>query len=292
MKTLFRPDYRASFHKLLTKLKEGLDPLSVAIELDLPAEIAEAYYLAFKRLIGLSNFAKIYTDIGKSLTDFITFYNDVKSRDITVDNVKEAISVSNQLPRIQDDHAKLSYELQQIHQSLPQARQELQQLNAQLALLRGATISENSKLQYAYQNVHNLNEEYARLVRAIGRIKGNKDYQDCKQLIESVVGNIVNNHNLIIAITITVVLSALESHATPESRPYVSGFSNDLINKTNKSALLKMDEIQTSFHVRLLEQTFAELGKENPMIILERSLEITERQRSQLDMVLKNRNIK
>ncbi len=89
-----------------------------------------------------------------------------------------------------------------------------------------------------------------------------------------------------------MVLNTLESHATPESRPYVSGFSNDLIDKTNNSALLKLDEILTSFHLRLLEQTFAELGKENPMITLERSLEITERQRSQLDIVLKNGNRK
>lgn len=137
-----------------------------------------------------------------------------------------------------------------------------------------------------------MNEEYKRIVQTIEWTKGNKNYQDCKQLVESVVSSIVKNENLIIGSAIGAVLTALENHATPESRPYVSGFSNDLINRASKSAHLIMDEIQTSIHVRLLEQTFAELGKENPMIILERSLEITERQRSQLVMVLKNRNIK
>jgi hypothetical protein len=275
----------------LTMFKDGLDPLSVAIQLNLPAETAESYYLDFKRLNGLFNFGKIYTDIKESLTDFIAFYNEVKSRDITVDNVKQAISVSIRLPRIQYDHAKLSYELQQMQYSLPHARQELQQLNDQLPLLRGATISENSKLQSVCQQVERMSEKYTRLVQTIGWLKGNKDYQDGKQIIESVVGDVVKNNNLIIGFAIGAVLSALENHATPDSRPYVSGFTDELINTVNKSASLMFDEILTYIHGRIIEHTFAELGKTNPVPASEYSLEITETEESLLEMVLKNRKL-
>jgi hypothetical protein len=72
-------------------------PLSVAIKLDIPADEAEKYYQEYVRLSDFGYLEDIILDNG-DLRPFLTLYNELKSRKISLDNLDEIITISRNIP--------------------------------------------------------------------------------------------------------------------------------------------------------------------------------------------------
>jgi hypothetical protein len=275
----------------LALFSEGLKPLSVAIQLDIPPATAESHYLDYKRLVGLSGFANLYADVGESLVDFISFYKEVRLRNITIDNVKEAISASMRLPGILEQLARASVELQQKQIYLLQAREAQQQLNSQYEVSRQLVISETSKLTSISQQVQIMNDKYSNLNSVIERLKIRRPYQEFKQLIEWAALSVIKNHGLIIAIAFAAVVKALGDEEILNSQKNVKLDTSDLADRLVESANLIFDGIFTGIRESILHRTMESLNIPIPTTISENWEHITELEKIQAERMLKSQYV-
>lgn len=275
----------------LTLFSRGLEPLSVAIQLDISPATAKSYYLDYKGLVGLYSFANIYADVGESLPDFISLYKEVRSRNITVDNVKEAISASMRLPGILEQLARASVELQQKQIYLLQAREAQQQLNSQYEVSRQLVISETSKLTSISQQVQIMNDKYSNLISVIERLKIGRPYQEFKQLIEWAALSVIKNHGLIIAIALAAVVKALGDEEIINSQKNVKLDTSDLADRLVESANLIFDGIFTGIRECILHRTMESLNIPIPTTISENWEHITELEKIQAERMLKSQYV-
>jgi hypothetical protein len=275
----------------LNLFSKGLKPLSVAIQLGIPPATAESYYLDYMRLVGLSSFANIYNEVGESLGDFISFYREVRSRNITIDNVNEALSASIRLPGILEQLARSSAELRQTQFCLLQIREALPQLNAQYEVSRQLAQSQAARLQHLTLQVEIMNEKHSHLNSVIERLKKDTDYQEFRQITEREAASVIKNRDLIIEITVAAVVKALQEEEIPTSQPYVHLHTGDLTDRLVKSASLILDEILTGVSDRILDRVIECLSTPIPTTRSQPQSQVTDWDRTELQRILKSRGL-
>lgn len=288
---------RSKSSEALTLFKDGLDPLSVAIELDIPAAEAESYYLEYIRLTGLSDLANIYKDIRDFVADFVSFYREVKSRNITIDNVKAAVNASINLPYILNQQAMASSNLQQTQSSLFYTKVACSQLNNQYEILQRSVGLESSKYNSINQQVRILSGEHARLSSIINWLQKSKDYQDLKEIVQAESMSIIKDHDLIIGLSVAAVINALKRESSltfTNSQQFVGEYTNnssiyqaDLSDTIIKSAKAILDEILTYLGERIFHHTIMKLSETMPTMTTE-SLRIMKAEITEISMTQKN----
>lgn len=275
----------------LTLFGKGQKPLSVAIELGILPATSESYYLDYMRLVGLSGFADIYNEVGKSLGDFISFYKEVRSRNITIDNLKEALNASIRLPGILQQLATSSTELQQIQFCLLQEKEALRQLNAQYEVSRQLAQSEASRLLYLSQQIEIMNNKFSHLNSVVERLKKDTDYQKLRQITEREAASVIKNRDLIIELTVAAVVKALREEETPTSQSYIHLHTGDLTDRLVKSAGLILDEILTGVSDRILDRVMESLSTPIPTTRSQPQSMVTDWERIELQRILKSRGL-
>jgi hypothetical protein len=273
----------------LTLFSRGLAPLSVAIQLDISPAAAKSYYLDYKGLVGLYSLANIYADVGDSLPDFISLYKEIRLRNITINNVKDATSAAIMLPDILKQVANSSAELQNVQFCLQQAKEALLQLNGQYEVSRQLVISKTSELNSLTEQVRIMDDNYSNLNSVIEKLKTGRPYQQFKQIIEWAAVSVIKKQGLIIAIVFAAVVKALLNDEILNSQKNLKLDTSDLTDRLVKSANLILDGIFRGIRESILHRIINSLNIPTPTTMSESCEHITELEKIEAERMLKSR---
>jgi hypothetical protein len=106
-------DESTSIHSRAFELfSEGKTPLQVAITLNLEAETAIQYHQQYHRLLGCTEFTRVYPHIKDNPWPYLRVVQLAQNLGISDDEVEELLKIANGcLPRVRLEHDRLNSEL-------------------------------------------------------------------------------------------------------------------------------------------------------------------------------------
>ena len=173
-----KPKQKSKASEAYRLYKEGKGSLDVAIEVDIDAKEAEAYWEDFLRLKNLNELMRIFHEVGKELSIFLTFYSDFQAQGLTIDQIpilrkldwqsnqlsKEIVLQTGEAKRLNDLMASLSSQISQLSSKRDNLNLEImdksiqkEQLSQQISNLNSVL---NSILQdnISYQKIEQLSK--------------------------------------------------------------------------------------------------------------------------------------
>ncbi len=181
--------------------KDGKSALDVAIELGIEGEEAGKYWHQYLRLLDIEGLAKIYSEIGTALSDFLALFRDMKAQGLTKDQVLEVRNLFYKINDLSQTHINLTNQvvnLQKLVESLSQQRDQLsnqiQNLNTELAI-------KNSRYQELTLQVSTLKTIFDSIKR------GNITYEKIQHIANNVAMSLIASRKefLILALSSTIM---------------------------------------------------------------------------------------
>ena len=203
--------------KSLQLYKKGKSPTDVAIKLDLSPQEANSLYTDYLSLNKLHHFVERFKEFNKnSLQDLIDYYDYMKENEITKEEIVEAIKISNDYPKIKEEHHNISEELKDLKKQsefyfsdnklLSRKNHELNNEHNSLVL---KIESEKRMLQLLRSNI-NKNREM------LENIKNSEDYAILKNKIEEQLKDFLNQKKGLFKLAARKILNIIKQDPTKD----------------------------------------------------------------------------
>ena len=197
--------------------KKGKSPTDVAIKLDLSPQEANSLYTDYLSLNKLHHFVERFKEFNKnSLQDLIEYYDYMKENEITKEEIVEAIKISNDYPKIKEEHHNISEELKDLKKQsefyfsdnklLSRKNHELNNAHNSLVL----KIESEKRMLQLLRNDINKNREM------LENIKNSEDYAILKNKIEEQLKDFLNQKKGLFKLAARKILNIIKQDPTKD----------------------------------------------------------------------------
>jgi hypothetical protein len=150
--------------KALKLFDEGKKPLEVAVELDLATDYIFLIHERYQRLKGLEEFNRAYEHVKGNIPPFVHLFDLVRSLGMTPDQVASVLRYGNQLPQLQNIHARLNDEI-----AVLESRGL--ELKCEVRWIHKLMVKSKSALEYYNNQFESKQKELAQLIYQINTKK-------------------------------------------------------------------------------------------------------------------------
>jgi hypothetical protein len=132
----------------LQRYDEGNTPYDVYVKLDIPQKEAEEYQVEYWKLRRMYELEQIYNDNKDSLPLIIRMFQEMKARNISLDQLTRATILVNSLPQLYNEYSAIQKEIEVARADYQQRQEELWNIKNELRLkkISNRMISELRKL--------------------------------------------------------------------------------------------------------------------------------------------------
>ena len=150
--------------------------LHVAIKLDISADEAENYKIEYWKLNHMNEFEQVYRDNKDSLPLIISKLDELQARNISLDQLSQAINLVSIMPQLHSEFQQLNNEIPVVRADYKQRQTELWNIQNEIDLKK----TELNEMDVEYQRIgkiNNLNYEvlFEKILKIIREILGDKN---------------------------------------------------------------------------------------------------------------------
>ena len=198
--------------------KKGIRPLDVAIELEINAEEANAFFQEYCSLQYPPQLLQIYTELNNtnSFNQFIDFFHLVRRKELSIEQAIEAIEMINNISLLKEEHQDLSNkvdDLEKLQDSLlienKISRDQNDELNKRLN-------SKLEKIETADRILEMKNKEIRNKEQALSNINTGDDYDKARYQIKQLVELLLGNKKKVIGLAVLCLFKAVKENHQKE----------------------------------------------------------------------------
>ena len=248
--------------KSLQFYKKGKSPTDVAIKLDLSPQEANSLYTDYLSLNKLHHFVERFKEFNKdSFQDLIDNYDYMKENEITKEEIVEAIKISNDYPKIKEEHHNISEELKDLKKQsefyfsdnklLSRKNHELNNAHNSLVL----KIESEKRMLQLLRNDINKNREM------LENIKNSEDYAILKNKIKEQLNDFLNQKKDLFKLAAGTILGIIKRD--PKKDIFISNILNFNGNYDSQISLDFYEEKIAQIAVDTLTESALEINTKN-----------------------------
>src|SRR5215217_4173015 len=178
-------------YKLFSEKKSLVE---VAVELNLREPEVSKLYREYLKLQGSHKLNLVYEEIGEdNIEDFVEFYNSAKERRMGRMHMVKALAIADkELPYLEEKCELLKIENNDLESKKQQLKNELHNLNDEIASSKELLKSYTSSCERKRQESESVNNEISRLEALVTRFKSNnEEYLKIKSTVEEMLKDVL-----------------------------------------------------------------------------------------------------
>jgi hypothetical protein len=216
-------------YKLFSEKKS---PVEAAVALNLREPEVTKLYREYWKLQGLHKLNLIYEEIGDdNIEDFVEFYNQAKERGMGRMHMVKALAIANEdLPYLEEKCELLKIEKNELESKKQQSKNELHNLNDEIASAKELLKSYTSSCERKRQESESLNNEISRLEALVTRLKNNnEEYLRIESTVEERVKNVLADSKVLLHKAIFSIIETLRNGNNITKDHLISFLANEAI---------------------------------------------------------------
>ena len=175
-KQIRAPKIKSKRSEALQLYDKGCIPLHVAIKLDIPADEAENYKIEYWKLNYMNEFEQVYRDNKDSLPLIISKLNELQARNISLDQLSQAIHLVSIMSQLHSEFQQLNNEIPVVRADYKQRQTELWNIQNEIDLKK----TELNEMDVEYQRIEKINnlnykELFEKILKINREILGDKN---------------------------------------------------------------------------------------------------------------------
>lgn len=172
---------------------KGCSSLDVAIKLDISADEAENFKIEYWKHRNMYEIEQVYRDNKDSLPLIISKLNELQARNISLDQLSQAIHLVNTMPQLHSKFQQLNNEILVVRADHKQRQTELWDIQNEIDL---------KKIEF-----HKLEDEYQR----IEKIK-NTNYEKLFDMVSNINREILGDQNALLNAALLAIMRAIRKY--------------------------------------------------------------------------------
>jgi hypothetical protein len=211
---------------------EGKTPVQVAIILNLREPEVTKLFREYLKLQGPHKLNLIHDEIGEdNLEDFVEFYNRAKERGMGRMHMVKALAIADkELPYLEEKCELLKVENNDLESKKRQLKNELHNLNDEIASSKELLKSYTSSCERKRQESESLNNEISRLEAVVTRFKSNnEEYLKIKSTVEDILKNVLTDGKVLLHKAVFSIIETLRNENNTTKNHLISFLAKDAI---------------------------------------------------------------
>jgi hypothetical protein len=211
---------------------EGKTPVQVAIILNLREPEVTKLYREYLKLQGSDKVNLICEEIGEdNIEDFVEFYNRAKERGMGRMHMVKALAIADkELPYLEEKCELLKVENNDLESKKRQLKNELHNLNDEIASSKELLKSYTSSCERKRQESESLNNEISRLEAVVTRFKSNnEEYLKIKSTVEDILKNVLTDGKVLLHKAVFSIIETLRNENNTTKNHLISFLAKDAI---------------------------------------------------------------
>lgn len=222
--------------KALRFYKKGKSPTDVAIKLDLSPQEANSLYTDYLSLNKLHHFVERYKVLNKnSLQDLIDNYDYMKENGITKEEIVEAIKISNDYPKIKEEHHNISEELKDLKKQSEFYVSDNKLLSRKNCELNNEHNSLVLKIESEERMLQLLRNDINKNREMLENIKNSEDYAILENKIKEQLNDFLNQKKDLFKLAAGIILGIIKRD------PKKDIFISNILNFGNYDSQISLD---------------------------------------------------
>ena len=131
----------------MQRYDKGNTPYDVSVKLDIPQKEAEEYQVEYWKLRRMYELEQIYNDNKDSLPLIIRMFQEMKARNISLDQLTRATILVNSLPQLYNEYSAIQKEIEVIRADYQQRQEELWNIKNELLLKLHNMVIESNRIE-------------------------------------------------------------------------------------------------------------------------------------------------
>lgn len=199
--------------------KKGKSPLDVAIELEISAEEANAFYHEFCSLQHPPQLSQIYTELNNtnSFDQFIDLFHLIRQKNLNIKQGIEAIETTNDISLLKEERQDLSEKVQNLRKMNFFLLDENNSLRDQNAAMGKRLESTFEKISIAEKNLKDINKRVIQKEEEINKINSGEDYYKAREKAKLLVEEFLLKESNVIQLAITSLYQVVNENRQKEN---------------------------------------------------------------------------
>jgi hypothetical protein len=172
---------------------KGYRSLDVSIKLDISFQEAENYKIEYWNHKHMYEFEQIYRDNKDSLPLIISKLNELQARNISLDQLSQAIHLVSSMPQLYSDYQRLKNEIKVVAADYKQRQTELWNIQNEIHLKE--------------TELHNLEVEYQRIEKI-----NNSNYKVLFETVSNIIREILGDKNTLLNAALIAIMRAIRKY--------------------------------------------------------------------------------
>ena len=198
--------------KALQLYKKGTNLLDVAIELDISAEEAKAFYHEYCSLQYPHQFLHIYTELNKtnSFNHFTDLFHLIREKGLNIEEGIEAIEMVNDIFLLKKEHQDLSNRIANLEKRQDFLKADNNSLKYQNEEMERILNSKQEKIDIKEKALEIITKKLRQQQEELHKINSGEAYFTARKKIKLLVEEFLSNKTKVISISVTSIITALK----------------------------------------------------------------------------------
>ena len=198
--------------KALQLYKKGTNLLDVAIELDISAEEAKAFYHEYCSLQYPHQFLHIYTDLNKtnSFNHFTDLFHLIREKGLNIEEGIEAIGMVNDIFLLKKEYQDLSNKIANLEKRQDLLKADNNSLKYQNEEMERILYSKQEKIDIKEKALEIITKKLRQQQEELHKINSGEAYFTARKKIKLLVEEFLSNKTKVISISVTSIITALK----------------------------------------------------------------------------------
>ena len=198
--------------KALQLYKKGTNLLDVAIELDISAEEAKAFYHEYCSLQYPHQFLHIYMELNKtnSFNHFTDLFHLIREKGLNIEEGIEAIGMVNDIFLLKKEHQDLSNNITNLEKRQDLLKADNNSLKYQNEEMERILYSKQEKIDIKEKALEIITKKLRQQQEELHKINSGEAYFTARKKIKLLVEEFLSNKTKVISISVTSIITALK----------------------------------------------------------------------------------
>jgi FtsZ-binding cell division protein ZapB len=194
--------------------KKGTKPIDVAIELDISAEEAKAFYHEYCSLQCPHKFLQVFTELNNtnSFNSFTTLFHLIIEKGLSIEKGIEAVEMINDISLLKEEHRDLSNSIADLKKIKGFLISDNNFLKDQNEEMQNRLNSTTEKIIINEKNLESIRKKVRETEEEIYKINSDKDYYEARKQIKFIVEEFLGNRRIVIRLAIIAVINAVKEN--------------------------------------------------------------------------------
>ncbi len=199
--------------------KKGTDPLDVAIELDISAEEAKAFYYEYCSLQCPPQFLQVYTELNNtnSFNSFTNLFHLIREKDLSIEEGIEAIEMINDISLLKEEHRDLSNSIANLKEIKGFLTSDNNFLKDQNEEMQNRLNSTTENITINEKNLESIRKKVRETEEEIHKIKSGEDYYKFREKVKLIVEEFLIYRINIIRLAVLCLFKTVKENNQKES---------------------------------------------------------------------------